>query len=78
MKFFNCVQSENDAILLQKQLNKLLHWCSTVGLKLAIHKYKVIFFSRLYNMIIIQYDYFINNVMLKRINQVEDLGFFLL
>ncbi|KAE9537314.1 hypothetical protein AGLY_006337 [Aphis glycines] len=60
MQFFNCVQSENDAILLQKQLNKLLHWCSTVGLKLAIHKCK--------------YDYFIDNVMLKRINQVEDLG----
>ncbi|KAL5234462.1 hypothetical protein ACI65C_001872 [Semiaphis heraclei] len=73
VKLFNCVQSESDAISLQKSLNKLVHWCNTVGLELAIHKCKVMSFSRRHS--IIQYDYSIDNVILQRINQVEDLGF---
>ncbi|KAL5233397.1 hypothetical protein ACI65C_000807 [Semiaphis heraclei] len=44
-----------------------------VGLELAIHKCKVMSFSRRHS--IIQYDYSINNVILQQINQVEDLGF---
>ena len=73
VKLFNCVQSESDAISLQESLNKLVQWCNTVGLELAIHKCKVMSFSRRHS--IIQYDYSINNVILQRINQVEDLGF---
>ncbi|KAL4100609.1 hypothetical protein QTP88_020651 [Uroleucon formosanum] len=66
-----CVQSESDAISLQESLNKLVHWCNTVGLELTIHKCKVMSFSRRHS--IIQYDYSIDNVILQRINQVEDL-----
>ncbi|KAL4100707.1 hypothetical protein QTP88_020741 [Uroleucon formosanum] len=73
VKLFSCVQSESDAISLQESLNKLVHWCNTVGLELAIHKCKVMSFSRCHS--IIQYDYSIDNVILQRINQVEDLGF---
>lgn len=73
VKIFSCVQSESDAISLQKSLNKLVHSCNTVGLELAIHKFKVMYFSRRHS--IIQYDYSIDNVMLQRKNQVEDLGF---
>jgi len=73
VKLFNCVQSDNDAISLQESLNKLVHWCNTVGLELAIHKCKVMSFSRRHS--IIHYDYSIDNVILLGINQVEDLGF---
>jgi len=73
VKLFNCVQSESDAISLQESLNKLVNWCNTVGLELAIHKCKVMSFSRRHS--IIHYDYSIDNVILQRINQVEDLGF---
>ncbi|KAL4127568.1 hypothetical protein QTP88_011735 [Uroleucon formosanum] len=72
VKLFSCVQSESDAISLQESLNKLVHWCNTVGLELTIHKCKVMSFSRRHS--IIQY-YSIDNVILQRINQVEDLGF---
>jgi hypothetical protein len=61
------------SISLQKSLNKLVNWCNTVRLELAIHKCKIMSFSRSYS--IIQYDYFIDNVVLQRINQVENLGF---
>lgn len=73
VKLFNCVQSESDAVSLQESLNKLVHWCNIVGLELAIHKCKVMSFSRSHS--IIQYDYSIDNLILQRINQVEDLGF---
>jgi hypothetical protein len=67
------LRSERNAISLQESLNKLVYWWNTVGLELAIHKCKVMSFSRSHS--IIQYDYFIDNVILQRINQVEDFGF---
>jgi len=73
VKLFNCFQSESDAILLQESLNKLVHWCNTVGSKLVIYKCKVMSFSRSHS--IIQYDYCIDYLILQCINQVEDLGF---
>lgn len=66
-------KSKNNGILLQESLNESVNWCNTVDLELPIHKCKVMFFSRSNS--IIHHDYSINNVILLRINEVEDLGF---
>ena len=66
------INSIDDCIKLQRDLNKLFAWCIRNGMLINIDKCNVISFSRSHNLII--YDYKIDNQSLTRVSLIKDLG----
>jgi len=63
----------DDCIVLQTALFKFVKSCETVGLSLNVEQCKTITFFRMRKSII--HNYLIYNQTLRRVNQVDDLGF---
>lgn len=72
VKIYRQITSQNDVILLQKDLDCLQLWLSENKLSFCPLKCELVRYSRRHN--IIQSSYTINNITLKVINQKKDLG----
>lgn len=72
MKIFKQIKSPDDCILLQDDLDKLCSYCNINHLTLNTKKCNSISFSR--KLKPIDHYYHLNNVVLKRVEQIRDLG----
>lgn len=72
LKVFRQINSLNDTILLQNDLNILLDWCSINKLPLNIDKCKIISFTRSRDPFIVSYN--ISLSPLSRVHDISDLG----
>jgi len=72
LKVFRQINSHNDAILLQNDLNILLDWCTINKLPLNIDKCKIISFNRSRDPLIASYN--ISQSPLSRVYDISDLG----
>lgn len=72
MKIYKAIRSDNDAILLQADLDRFHQFCNEHKLYLAHNKCKVITFTRNHTKIIA--DYKIGGASLDRVTFIRDLG----
>lgn len=72
LKIFRRIDSVNDALLLQKDIDSLCDWCNTMKLNLNISKCKSLSFHRKFKPIV--HEYYINNSPLSKITEHKDLG----
>ena len=72
LKIFRTIETANDAIVLQDDINALNKWCEANKLLLNVNKCNVISFTRQLNCY--KHDYTINDVTLNRVDTVTDLG----
>jgi hypothetical protein len=72
LKIFRIIQNENDALVLQTDVDNLCRWCNDMKLSLNISKCKSLSFHRKSNPII--HDYKINNIALSKLTEHKDLG----
>ena len=72
-KLFKEISSLSDCLLLQHDINSFHSWCNVWCMQLSIDKCFTMNFSlkRKYDII---FDYKINNVILKHVNETKDLG----
>lgn len=73
LKIFCPIDSNSDALRLQKDLDKLALWCEVNSLYLNVKKCKCMSFHRKRNGLI-SFDYNITSVYLERVNEMLDLG----
>lgn len=73
LKLFAKISSINDCHVLQESLDGFLIWCKTVGLNVNEDKCKVMSFYR--SRTCIDFNYTINGIPLKRVQETKDLGF---
>ena len=66
------INSIEDCIKLQSDLNKIVEWCKINCMLININKCYIISFSRSHKLI--AYDYKINNQSLDRVSTIKDLG----
>lgn len=74
VKIFLKINSFQDCLLLQNDLNKISDWCARNGLKLNTSKCFSISFSRRNDIRTLQYNYRVNNIAIQRTNTIKDLG----
>ncbi|XP_038106746.1 uncharacterized protein LOC119766336 [Culex quinquefasciatus] len=73
LKLFRSVKNNVDCCSLQMDVNALLHWCESNGMKVHVKKCKVISFSRSRNPL--RFDYTMGDgCPLDRVNSIRDLG----
>lgn len=72
IKLFAVINSSNDALLLQDQLNIFAHWCDDNRMVLNASKCSVITFTRKRSTI--SFDYNLSNTSLSRSSSIKDLG----
>lgn len=72
LKIFKIVQSYNDCVDIQRDLDSFNSYCLENGLFLALDKCKVISFTKKRNRVM--YDYRINSNVLSRVSVIRDLG----
>lgn len=72
LKLFRSIKSEDDAILLQKDVDSLHNWCLQNSMALNIKKCFSITFSKSNSQIF--YPYAINNDKLLNVTEIRDLG----
>lgn len=72
LKIFLTINSINDAMLLQKDLDTVAQWCHTNRMFLNTNKCFVVTFTRKINKICFNYQ--LKNQSLGRFNQAKDLG----
>lgn len=72
MKLFYRVKGEEDAALIQEDLNSFYRWLNDHKLTLNVKKCKSITFSKKKH--VINFDYKINNEKLIKVEQIRDLG----
>jgi hypothetical protein len=72
VKIFRAINSVDDCILLQSDINRIQGWCSDSYTKLNIVKTRVIAFSRKTN--VLYYSYKICDSFVTRTDAVKDLG----
>lgn len=72
LKLFRQINSLNDSVLLQNDLNVLSDWCTINKLPLNIDKCKIISFTRSRDPLIVSYN--INLSPLLRVCDISDLG----
>lgn len=73
LKIFRKVDSINDALSLQDDLNKLSLWCKRNSLDLNIQKCKCMSFHRKRSLAV-SFNYSINDIFLERVDEIRDLG----
>ena len=74
-KIFKRIMLRTDCETLQSDLEKLSSWCNTNDMELNISKCSVITFTRKKN--VIDFDYSVGGVTLKRVDEIKDLGIIL-
>lgn len=74
LKIFCQISTENDCVLLQKNLDNINAWCTVNNLDLNVSKCNVMSFSRSQNLL--KYNYNLTGVILNRPNYIKDLGVF--
>lgn len=72
VKLFHTICSISDAIKLQRDIDALAEWARQNKLKLNIKKCKSMSFQNSSNSIV--FDYFVNESLLERVNEISDLG----
>lgn len=72
LKIYSPITDPKDAHLLQQQLEIFATWCKTNRMLLNVSKCSVISFCRKRS--IIDYDYTLDNISLKRDTKIKDLG----
>lgn len=72
MKVYNNISSVSDALKLQNDLDVIANWCNSNEMSLNIDKCVIISFTNKANKI--DFNYSLNNVSLKRVTSVKDLG----
>ena len=72
LKIYRPVTSVDDAVLLQRDLERLTAWCSINKLYFNVSKCHIIRFSRSNTKII--YPYSLDNTSLSSVNTIRDLG----
>ena len=75
LKFFRVVNSLNDAMMMQNNVNDLNVWCDRNGMLLNVKKCSIISFCR--RKIAFEFDYEIQGNKLERLQVVKDLGVFI-
>lgn len=72
LKIFKRIDTLDDCLLMQQDLDRFGEWCNRNDLTLNIDKCSIMQFYRIQNPII--FDYSVNSVILNRCNNVKDLG----
>lgn len=72
VKFFHVIKVDEDKVSVQRDLTRIAEWSQVNQLPLNVSKCQVMSYSRSKNMII--YDYFVDDIQLKRVYEVKDLG----
>lgn len=72
LKIFRKIKSVSDHQLLQNDLDTLNNWCTVNDMHLNIEKCYILNFTR--NRIIKDFSYVINNIILKKVSSIRDLG----
>ncbi|XP_063707697.1 uncharacterized protein LOC134836418, partial [Culicoides brevitarsis] len=74
MKIYKIVNETSDTQLIQDDLNRINTWCTKNLMFLNVSKCNTITFTKKRKENIIASDYYINDVSLKRVQSVNDLG----
>lgn len=74
IKIFLKIQSMNDAILLQKDIETIVNWCQVNKLQMNISKCNIISFTRRTEATFQYFNYNINGRTLNRVQSIKDLG----
>lgn len=74
LKFFTPINCTDDIELLQRELNKLLAWCTANGMSLNVAKCEVITFSRKDERSQLNSTYNVEGTDLKKVLVIRDLG----
>lgn len=72
LKFFRVVNSQQDQLLLQTDLNKLVSWCTLNDMNLNIDKCKIVRFTRKKELTAVSYS--VDDVPLGEVDHIRDLG----
>lgn len=72
LKIFRTVQSTEDCHLLQLDINSLYNWSRLNGIELNINKCFSVSFTKSSDILV--YEYNINDVVLKNVTEIKDLG----
>jgi hypothetical protein len=72
LKLFCNVDTIDDSIKLQTNINSLLLWCSKNGLDINIDKCNIVSYTR--NQVPYLFEYNLSSVLIKRTKNVKDLG----
>ena len=72
LKIFLKIESNDDLIHLQEDLNRFFKWCTDNNMTLNVQKCKYIQFSKSTNPI--PNNYHLNNIVLDNVNVIRDLG----
>jgi hypothetical protein len=72
MKLFLPVESFQDCVKIQSDLNKLSEWCERNSLFLNVDKCKTITFSRIRYPV--EFSYMLGGTVLDRLSSINDLG----
>lgn len=73
LKFYRKIESVDDAVKLQKDLEAVNRWCSDNMMELNINKCEVISFKNTRSELV-TYDYQLNDISLRRVDRIKDLG----
>lgn len=72
MKIFKKIESLNDALLLQNDLDNFFKWCKNNNLLLNVNKCALMCFTRRLNPIC--FNYCLNGISVSKTNSIKDLG----
>lgn len=75
LKFFRCIDTNNDVALLQNDLDRLVSWCDTNGMNLNIDKCYSVGFTRKKQ--VTPSTYKVKDSYLKQTSEIKDLGIYL-
>ncbi|KAH0817019.1 hypothetical protein GEV33_005772 [Tenebrio molitor] len=72
LKIYNVIETDEDCLKLQRNIDLIQNWARTNNLLLNINKCNVVSYSR--RDTIIRFNYSIENSALQRVNEFKDLG----
>jgi len=72
MKIFRKINSNDDCLLLQNDLNRFYDWCKVNNLELNINKCRVLHLN--YKKSVINFSYIFNDSLLLSVDEFKDLG----
>jgi len=73
-KIYKTIESMNDSLELQSDLDNFCNWCSDNGMELNLNKCSIITFS--HKKVNSFFNYNLNNCPTQRVSLVNDLGIF--
>jgi hypothetical protein len=74
LKISRVINSSDDCLLLQSDINSVSDWCAANSMRLSICKMHVMSYSRKKN--ILSYEYQLCHTAIARTSSIEDLGVF--